>query len=140
MSDYEYKKAVFYPINDILDELCKQYNVSDIWNIEYTPELKNLFIRTRNYNYFSFEGMIDYYNDHKEGHYLTYVLKYSYDESGDFGKSRYLIATEKEKYKKIFEQIIPNIDADKLKYVEYCHYNCCECDDYYIDSSFYKEI
>ena len=38
---------------------------------------------------------------------------------------------EKEKYRPIWEQILPGIDMNKVRLVEFCWYNCSEAPDYY---------
>jgi hypothetical protein len=118
MSDYVRNKAVFYPItgetaNDVLDPVIKE------------P--------------FEIECMDD---GDKCNYYLCYNLYHTYgEESGDFGRSRPLTVTEREKYKKVFSEYLDDIDPEKFKYVDYCYYNCCECTDYYLtDDGFDKEI
>lgn len=75
--------------------------------------------------------------------FLDYVLQYNYGyESGDWGKTRGLYASEQDKYRPIFQQILPNIDMSKVKLVEFCWYNCSEAPDYYdsVKDKFYDEV
>ena len=30
-----------------------------------------------------------------------------------------------------FEEILGSVNRNLLRVVEYCYYNCCECEDYY---------
>lgn len=127
MSDYYYKRAILYPITK---ELLQEMKLEDAWEIgQYFP---------RDDKRFTIECFIDYTasaksRDYKVNYYLAYELAWTYGkENSEFGRSRYLTATEQEKYVKIFEKVIHSLVPDKLKYVEYCWYNCCECDDYYI--------
>ena len=47
----------------------------------------------------------------------------------------------KEKYKKLFSEVIPEdlIDPTLFKYIDYCYYNCCEADDYYVKKDSFEE-
>ena len=77
-----------------------------------------------------------------EESYIDYVLEYEWDADGEYGKTRALYPREQEKYRPIWQQILPNIDMSKVRLVEFCWYNCCEAPDYYDDENddFYKEI
>ena len=76
--------------------------------------------------------------------YLAYELFSDYgEETGEFGRSRFLRPSEQEKYKKIFSKAIPEefINSSLFKYVDYCYYNCTDCDDYYVkEDSFESEL
>ena len=140
MSDYVHNKQVVYPIDKKEPYLMERYISSlkdrygdwaDVWDIEMVEELAELFSPTRTKDKFEIEGFCDYKTGNIN-YYLAYTLYSDYgEESGDFGRSRFLTPTEQAKYKKIFEQIMP-INETKLKYLDYCWYNCCECEDYYI--------
>ena len=129
MSDYVHNKAIMYPLgkHEAADALCKSLGAEDRWDLEQLkPEL---FERVKGKPYFEIEAMVDNWEC---TYYLSYVLFYSYGEdSGEFGRNRFLSPTEQEKYKAIFEQILPEVDVSKLKYVDYCYYNCCESPDFY---------
>ena len=123
MSDYVHNKQVLYPITkDLLDKM----GIKDSFEIEEKlyPE-DNIEI----------EYFVDYAGDMEHREYLAFTLYSDYgEENRDFGRSRFLTASEQEKFKKIFSVIIPEefIDSSLFKYVDYCWYNCCECDDYYV--------
>ena len=76
--------------------------------------------------------------------FLDYLLFRKYDCSGEFGKTRSLYPSEKEKYLPIFQQLIPEIDMDDVRLVEYCWYDGTEAPDYYDESTchddFYDEV
>ena len=74
--------------------------------------------------------------------FLDYMIDYEYDADGEYGKTRALYDSEKEKYKPIFQKVDPNIDMEKVRLVEYCWYNGCEADDYYDDTEdpFYDAV
>lgn len=127
MSDYVHNKSIMYPID------CMALGLEDAWDIEekIPEELKNHY--DDKYPYFEIEAMVDYDGNGDCNYYLSLVLGSTYGrDCGDFGRNRALSLTEQVKYKEIFEQVIPNIDTSKLKYVDYCYYNCSESDDYYI--------
>lgn len=147
MSDYVHNKQVAYPIDKEEPYLMDKYiskikdkygEYANAFDLEMVDELKDLFSFERKSNKFEVECFYDYTND-KINYYLVYTLYTNYGvESSDFGRSRFLTPTEQAKYKKIFEQIMP-IDESKLKYLDYCWYNCCECTDYYIKKDEFEE-
>ena len=119
MSDYVRNKAVMYPIKDtdFFDKLDDEIE---------EPFFLEVFDDNTNLNC-----------------YLCYRLYHTYgEESGDFGRSRVLTETEREKYKTLFSGYLNDIDPDLFRYVDYCYYNACECDDYYLNKNddFYNEI
>ena len=132
MSDYVHNKQVLYPITK---ELLDKMGIKDSFEIE-----EKLYPADN----LDMEYFVDYSGTGKSNEYLAYELYSDYGkESGDFGRSRFLKPAEQEKYKKIFSIIIPEefIDSSLFKYVDYCWYNCCECDDYYIEKdNFEAEI
>ena len=126
MSDYCRNKTVMYPLEkDTLNKL----GVETAWELlaKIPKTLRNC--HNDKYPYFEIECMYDGKN---YNYYLSYVLFSSYGkECGDFGRNRKLSDTEQIKYKKIFEEFIPDINPDNFKYVDYCYYNCSESWDYY---------
>lgn len=128
MSDYVRNKQVLYPVTK---ELLDRLNISDIFDLEFPRGSK-----------FGVEGFIDYSGTKNYNRYLVYELDSDYGaESGEFGRSRLLKPSEQEKYKKLFSEVIPEdlIDPTLFKYVDYCYYNCCECDDYYVKKDSFEE-
>lgn len=128
MSDYVRNKQVLYPITK---ELLDRLNISDIFDLEFPRGSK-----------FGVEGFIDYSGTKNYNKYLAYELDSDYGaESGEFGRSRLLKPSEQEKYKKLFSEVIPEdiIEPTLFKYVDYCYYNCCECDDYYVKKDSFEE-
>ena len=130
MSDYVRNKQVLYPVTK---ELLEKLNCSDAHDIEdWFPAGSK----------FTTEGFIDYSGTGECNHYLAYELSSTYgEETGDFGRSRFLKPAEQEKYKKIFSEVIPEdlIDPTLFKYADYCYYNCCEADDYYVKKDSFEE-
>ena len=130
MSDYERNKQVLYPVTkELLDKLnCKNaYDLEDRFPAE---------------SRFTIEGFIDHNGTGECNKYLAYELSSTYgEESGDFGRARFLRPSEQEKYKKLFREVIPEdlIDPSLFKYVDYCYYTCCECDDYYVKKDSFEE-
>lgn len=130
MSDYVRNKALRVP-------LSKYGYEEDPYKIE--SENQEAF----NKRYGVDEKYFEVVGTNEEKYYLDYVLEYNYGEdSGEFRKSRALYPREKEKYLGTFQQLIPNINMDDVRLVEYCYYNCCEPDDCYDETSdpFYKEV
>ena len=78
-----------------------------------------------------------------EGDFIDYVLKSEIDDGyGEYGKVRELTFNEKVKYLPVFQQIIPNVNMNDVRLVEYCWYDCSEAPDYYdeADDPFYSEV
>lgn len=126
MSDYERNKQVLYPVTK---ELLEKLNCNDIYKF---PAKSN----------FTIEGFVDYSGTKNYNRYLAYTLDRDYGaESGEFGRSRFLKPSEQEKYKELFSEVIPEdlIDPSLFKYVDYCYYNCCEADDYYVKKDSFEE-
>ena len=130
MSDYERNKQVLYPVTK---ELLEKLNCKDIYDLEEKFPAGSKF---------EVEGFIDYGGTEDFNKYLAYELDSNYGvESGEFGRSRFLKPSEQEKYKKLFSEVIPEdlIDTSLFKYVDYCYYNCCEADDYYVKKDSFEE-
>lgn len=130
MSDYVRNKQVLYPVTK---ELLKKLNCDDIYDLEEKFPARSKF---------EAEGFIDYSGTKNYNQYLAYELDSDYGtESGEFGRARFLKPAEQEKYKKIFSDVIPEdlIDPSLFKYVDYCYYNCCEADDYYVKKDSFEE-
>ena len=130
MSDYVRNKQVLYPVTK---ELLKKLNCDDIYDLEEKFPARSKF---------EAEGFIDYSGTKNYNQYLAYELDSDYGtESGEFGRARFLKPVEQEKYKKLFSEVIPEdlIDATLFKYVDYCYYNCCEADDYYVKKDSFEE-
>ena len=130
MSDYERNKQVLYPVTK---ELLEKLNCNDIYDLEENFPAKSNF---------TIEGFVDYSGTKNYNRYLAYELDSNYGvESGEFGRSRFLRPSEQEKYKKLFSEVITKdlIDPSLFKYVDYCYYNCCEADDYYVKKDSFEE-
>ncbi len=130
MSDYVRKKQVLYPVTK---ELLEKLNCYNIYDLEDRSPLGSNFI---------IEGFVDYSGTKNYNQYLAYELDSDYGvESGEFGRSRFLKPSEQEKYKKLFSEVIPEdlIEPSLFKYVDYCWYNCCEADDYYVKKDSFEE-
>ena len=129
MSDYVRNKQVLYPITkDLLDRMGLD---EDSFEDKLFPA-DNL----------KMEYFVDYSGTGDSNYYLAYELYSDYgEESGEFGRSRFLKPSEQEKYKKIFSKAIPEefIDPSLFKFVDYCYYNCCEADDYYVKKDSFEE-
>lgn len=130
MSDYVRNKQVLYPVTN---ELLEKLNCNNIYDLEEKFPARSKF---------EAEGFIDYSGTKNYNHYLAYELDSDYGaESGEFGRARFLKPSEQEKYKELFSEVIPEdlIDPSLFKYVDYCYYNCCEADDYYVKKDSFEE-
>lgn len=131
MSEYERNKVVAYPISKELADVLDDISIRD-------DPRRDLFGREKGYfridDYYS-------YGEREYNYYLVYILynscDYDYD-GGDFGRARELRDSEKEKYKKLFEQIIP-VDENKFKYLDYTYYNCSNAFDYYVSKDPFED-
>lgn len=129
MSDYVRNKQVLYPATK---ELLDRLNISNIFDLDFPRGSK-----------FKAEGFVDYEGTKDYNEYLAWELfhEYGVGAGDDFGRARFLKPAEQEKYKKIFSEVIPEdlIDPSLFKYVDYCYYNCCEADDYYVKKDSFEE-
>jgi len=107
MSDYVRNKAVMYPIDvDLFEKLDDEIE---------EPFFLEVFSENTKLNC-----------------YLCYGLYHTYgEETTGFGMSRMLTQDETNRYIELFSDYLNNIDPNKFKWVDYCYYNCCECEDYY---------
>ena len=139
MSDYIRKKVIRYPISE--DDLT-YLGIKNAYDISELPAYKSLFIAYgQSIKAFDIETVYDL-NDNKVA-FLDYVLEYEYGvDDNEFGKTRALRDEEREKYSKLFKQILPNLDNNKLRLVKYCWYNCCEPPYYYdeMHNNLYSEV
>ena len=86
MSDYVRNKQVLYPVTK---ELLEKLNCSDAYDLEEKFPAGSKFTT---------EGFIDYSGTGECNHYRAYELSSTYgDESGDFGRSRFLKPSEQVK-------------------------------------------
>ena len=130
MSDYVRNKQVLYPVTK---ELLEKLNCSDAYDLEDRFPAGSKFTT---------EGFIDYSGTKNYNQYLAYELDSDYGvESSKFGRSRFLKPSEQEKYKKLFSEVIPEdlMNPTLFKYVDYCWYDCCEADDYYVKKDSFEE-
>ncbi len=129
MSDYIRKKVIRYPLNLWMDERgIVDYDDLEAYFLEYDASV-NFYGSER--GCFTVDSG---YNSETEtmNYYLDYLLKYEYgSEMDDYGISFTLLSKQKNKWEKEFKKIIDNIDKDKLRLVEFCYYNGCDCPDYY---------
>jgi len=74
--------------------------------------------------------------------FIDFVLECDRDADGEYGKTRALSEKEQEKYHATWAKIIPDVDMNKVRLVEFCWYNATEAPDYYDETNdpFYDEI
>lgn len=134
MSDYVREKVVRLPVD--VDKIRELYKVEDLWDLDEVPGLEDWF------DFGSKEGKFHASSTGED--YIDYILEFSYGcGSGEWGRNRELTEKEKDKYEELFKIVVPWVERDKLKLVEYSWYNSCEAPDYYGFSDmdeFYEEI
>lgn len=127
MSDYKYEKVVRYKLN------IKELGLNDIYDLEELHSDK-----------FGCGGEVGKFDiAPTEEPFIDFVLAESYgEECGDYGRSRKLSEKELEKYVDKFSEILPNINPDNFRVVEFCWYNCSEAPGYFdeIENEFFKEV
>lgn len=117
MSDYVHTKTIMYPIDEsVIDDI-------DTFIYNRKDQYKNFGVEVTDSGELKF--------------YISVELYHTYGErSGDFGFSRQITADERAEYEKLFEEILNfadiKYDPEKLRYVEFCYYNCAEPPDYYL--------
>ena len=131
MSDYVREKVLRIPVTkEQEEEICKKYEADNLYELEF--KIDNF---GGGVGMFEIAPTIDTFVD--------YCLEYSYGEDcGDWGKVRELSDKEKAKYGPMFKEIYEGFDADKIRLVEFCWFNCCEAPDYYdiTKDKFYDEV
>jgi len=129
MSDYRHEKALRVP--------CQKYGIG----VDFDKEDPDDFEREHRE---LFRGLPCFRFSPTNTLFLDYLLLSEWDSYGEFGKTRSLYPREKEKYLSVFQQLIPEIDMDDVRLVEYCWYDGTEAPDYYDKSAchddFYDEI
>lgn len=111
MSDFVHNQGYIYPIT----------------NEEYKKlDEKYIDLEAKGYDLEVFDGQKGL------NRYLVFLTYHSYGKKHDnFGSSRPCNQQEIYYYASKFREILGEIDTAKLKYIEYCWYNCSECFDYY---------
>lgn len=124
MSDYVRVKAVRYKLDNSeqyfkdkdykdTDDIAEYFNKDkEVINTNYDNQKNNLNIGSG----------LNYETDEYE-YFIDFILDYEYGASGDFENVRELTEKEYNKYKEIFEKVIPNIKPGELRLVHYCYYN-----------------
>lgn len=124
MSDYVRVKAVRYKLDnpeqyfkdkdyEDTDDIAEYFNKDkEVINTNYDNKKNNLNIGSG----------LNYETDEYE-YFIDFILDYEYGASGDFENVRELTEKEYNKYKEIFEKVIPNIKPGELRLVHYCYYN-----------------
>lgn len=112
MSDFVHNQGYIYPIT----------------NEEYEKLDEKIFnLKAKGYHLEVFDGQKGL------NRYLVFLTYHSYGKKHDnFGSSRPCTEFEIKRHIKKFQDVLcKEIDKNKLKYIEYCWYNCSECFDYY---------
>ncbi|MBQ2174912.1 MAG: hypothetical protein II453_07585, partial [Alphaproteobacteria bacterium] len=112
MSDFVHNQGYIYPItNEEYEKLDEIY-----FDLEAKGFALTGFIGQKGFN-----------------RYLVFLTYHSYGKKHDnFGSSRPCTEIEIKRHIKKFQDVLcKEIDKNKLKYIEYCWYNCSECFDYY---------
>ena len=124
MSDYVRKKVIRYPFPHHVLLKCNTDRASDC-GVYLKEKLGNLYSNVGGIKKFELE-ITD------KAAYIDWVYYSSYgEESGDIGVVSLLTEKEISIIKPYFDKIGCYIDPKKLRKVDYCYYNCCECADYY---------
>lgn len=139
MSDYVRKKVIRVIVPKEIYERCDgddTYYACEEWLTEKQGKIN----RNIKVNYFELECPLNFKND-ELNYYYDYVLFYSNGNGSDnFGRTRALTENEKNKYRQKFLDV--GLDIEKSRLVDYCYYNCSECQDYFDETTdeFYNEI
>ena len=127
MSDFVRTKGIVYPISREAYE-----KIDDLLSSAFKDS----------YAFWNDDGKgfnTDCFDSDELRYYLVYVLFHSYgEENGGFGSGRSLTDAEKkywtDKFRPVLEGAGEDVDPDKFKYIDWCYYNACESDDYYVSN------
>ncbi len=125
MSDYRHEKVLRVPCQKY--GICVDLDKEDPYDFEY--EHQELF-----------RGLPGFRFSPTDTLFLDYCLFSKCDDYGEGGKTRSLYQNEKKKYLPIFQQLIPDIDMDDVRLVEYCWYDGTEAPDYYDETTFHDDF
>ena len=117
MSDFVHNQGYIYPIsNEEYEKLDEKY-----FDLEANGYDLAVFEEQKGLN-----------------RYLVFLTYHSYGKKHDnFGSSRHCTELEIKRHIKKFQDVLcKEIDKNKLKYIEYCWYNCSECFDYYEEEEY----
>lgn len=117
MSDFVHNQGYIYPIsNEEYEKLDEKY----------------FDLEEKGYDLAVFDGQKGL------NRYLVFLTYHSYGKKHDnFGSSRPCTELEIKRHIKKFQDVLcKEIDKNKLKYIEYCWYNCSECFDYYEEKEY----
>lgn len=140
MSDYVREKVLRIPMDKL--DLSNIKNVIASKEADYEDDFQ-WYLESFFPELFSYATSGMFQLAPTEEQFIDYVLEYEYDSSyGDWGMTRSLYSSEKEKYKHVFQQLDSNVNMDDVRLVEFCWYNCCEAPSYYDDTTdeFYQEV
>ena len=139
MSDYVRIKALRIPLDKINMELiyAKLRQEDEDFMDDLSGYLEKFFP-----DLFSWRETGKFANSRTETPYIDYILDYEYGADGEYGRTRALYDSEKNKYRPVFQKIDPDVNMDLVRLVEFCWYNCTEAPDYYddINDPFYDEV
>lgn len=136
MSDYQYYKVLRVPFEKYKD------NFSSYIHEEYKDDIRSSVEDTFK-PFFEYGTVGKFMFAPTEEDYVDFVLEEEYGSGfGEFGKVRSLNSDEVDYAIKLFSLVIKNINADDIKLVEYCWYNCSEAPGYYSNDAdeFYSSI
>ena len=138
MSDYVRIKALRIPLDKINMELI--YAKLRQEDKDFMDDL-SFYLEKFFPDLFSWRGTGKFTNSPTVTPYIDYVLDYEYGADGEYGRTRALYDSEKNKYRPVFQKIDPNVDMNFVCLVEFCWYNGSEAPDYYDDTNdpFYDE-
>ena len=129
-----------------MSDYCKQKVLRvplDKYNFVCAEEYKD-YLKDRNMLEYLQYGEVDAFQiAPTERLFLDLVLEYNYGgECNEYGKTRALSDKEKFKYNTVFKTMLPNVNMNDVRLVEFCWYNCSEAPDYYDEENddFYKEV
>ena len=128
MSDYCKEKVLRVP----LDKYGFTFAIDFEQDLEKRDRLK----------YLSYGGVNSFQIAPTKRLFLDLLLDYDYEVNcGEYGRTRALYDSEKLKYAIPFNSMLPGINMDDVRLVEFCWYNCTEAPDYYEENDeFYKEV
>lgn len=139
MSDYVRIKALRIPRDKLdLEHIYTRLRQEDE---DYEYDLEEYLVKLMP-ELFAYREIHKFCAAPTEEAYFDYVLDYEYGADGEYGRTRALYDSEKNKYRSVFQKIDPNVNMDFVRLVEFCWYNCSEAPDYYDDTNdpFYDEV
>lgn len=144
MSDYVHERVLRVPTDRLFAGL--DWYVNKDWEKEEYLNDMSIYLSKKHTGVWATittEGMFEIAPTSES--FVDFVLVEEWDSYGEWGKTRALYDSEREKFLPLYRKLNANFtveDMQAVRLVDFCYYNCCEAPDYYDDTvdEFFAEL